>query len=205
MAKPALGLLALVPLAALVYGAVANTLGANPAEALIRETGEWTLRMLIATLAISPLRSLINAPSLLRFRRMLGLFTYFYAALHFLAFAWLDMGLDLQAIVQDIVKRPFILVGSLAFVLMTPLAATSFNAAIRNLGAKRWQALHRLVYGVALLGLLHFFWMKAGKNDFSEWSVYALIVAALLGWRLWRWQRMRRALASTKATQTLNA
>ncbi len=205
MAKPALGLLALVPLAALVYGAVANTLGANPAEALIRETGEWTLRMLIATLAISPLRSLINAPSLLRFRRMLGLFTYFYAALHFLAFAWLDMGLDLQAIVQDIVKRPFILVGSLAFVLMTPLAATSFNAAIRKLGAKRWQALHRLVYGVALLGLLHFFWMKAGKNDFSEWSVYALIVAALLGWRLWRWQRMRRALASTKATQTLNA
>ena len=187
---------ALLPFAALAWGAFNNTLGANPAEALIRGLGEWTLRMLCLTLAVTPLRTLTGWSALARLRRMLGLFTFFYGCWHFLAFAWLDMGFDLAAIVKDIAKRPFILVGSAALLLMLPLAATSFNRAIRALGAARWQALHRAVYGVAGLALLHFFWMRAGKNDFADVAVYATIVAALLGWRLWRagraWQ-IRRA------------
>jgi sulfoxide reductase heme-binding subunit YedZ len=184
--KPLLFLVALLPFAQLLWGAIANTLGANPAEALIRGTGDWTLRFLCLTLAVTPLRQATNWSALARLRRMLGLFTFFYAVLHFLCFAWLDMGLDLAAIVADIAKRPFILVGSAALALMLPLAATSFNRAIKALGAARWQALHRAVYVVALLGLLHFFWMRAGKNDFAEVVVYAVILALLLGWRLWR-------------------
>lgn len=117
---------------------------------------------------------------------MLGLFTFFYGVLHFLCYAWLDMGLDLAAIVQDIPGRPFVLVGTTALLLMLPLAATSTNRAIRRLGARRWQRLHSAVYAVALLGVLHFFWMRAGKNDFAEVAVYALVVGVLLGWRLWR-------------------
>ncbi len=189
--KPALFLLALYPFAALLWGAVANTLGANPAEALIRGSGDWVLRFLCLTLAVTPLRELSGWSALVRLRRLLGLFTFFYAVLHFLCYAWFDMGLDPAAIVADIPKRPFILVGTLALLLMAPLAATSFNRAIRALGAARWKQLHRAVYAIALLGLLHFFWMRAGKNDFAEWSVYAAIVAVLLGWRLWRALRRR--------------
>ncbi|MBL8286517.1 MAG: sulfoxide reductase heme-binding subunit YedZ [Rubrivivax sp.] len=191
--KPLLFVLALVPFGSLLWGAVANTLGANPAEALIRGTGDWTLRFLCLTLAVTPLRQWSGWHALARLRRMLGLFTFFYGCWHFLAFAWLDMGFDLQAILKDIAKRPFILVGSAALLLMTPLAATSFNRAVKALGAARWQALHRLVYGIVLLALLHFFWMRAGKNDFGEWSVYAAIVALLLGWRAWRALRAARA------------
>ena len=183
--KPLLFVAALLPLASLVWGAMADTLGANPAEALIRGSGDWTLRLLCVTLAVTPLRQATNWHTLARLRRMLGLFTFFYAVLHFLCFAWLDMGLDLQAILKDIPKRPFILVGSTALLLMLPLAATSFNRAIKALGAARWQALHRSVYAIALLGLLHFFWMRSAKNDFAEVAVYAAVVAALLGWRLW--------------------
>ena len=190
-AKPLLFTLALVPLAGLVYGAIANTLGANPAEALIRSTGDWTLRLLCLTLAVTPLRQISGWHALARLRRMLGLFTFFYGVLHFLCFAWLDMGLDVQAILADIPKRPFILVGTAALLLMLPLAATSFNRAIKTLGTVRWQALHKAVYAVALLALLHFFWMRAGKNDFAEWGVYAAIVTALLGWRLARRLRQR--------------
>ena len=190
-AKPLLFAVCLLPLLWLVYGAVANTLGANPAEALIRSTGDWTLRLLCLTLAVTPLRQITSWQALARLRRMLGLFTFFYGVLHFLCFAWLDMGLDVEAILQDIPKRPFILVGSAALLLMLPLAATSFNRAIKTLGAARWQALHRLVYATALLALLHFFWMRSAKNDFGEWSVYAAVMAVLLGWRLWRWQRHR--------------
>ncbi|MDO9093091.1 MAG: protein-methionine-sulfoxide reductase heme-binding subunit MsrQ [Rubrivivax sp.] len=185
-AKPLIFGLCLLPLAWLVWGAVANTLGANPAETLIRSTGDWTLRFLCLTLAVTPLRQGFGWSALARLRRMLGLFTLFYGVLHFLCFAWLDMGLDLAAIVADIPKRPFILVGTMALLLMLPLAATSFNRAIKWMGAARWQMLHRAVYAVALLALLHFFWMRAGKNDFGEWSVYALVVGALLGWRLKR-------------------
>ncbi|MFO1296313.1 MAG: protein-methionine-sulfoxide reductase heme-binding subunit MsrQ [Rubrivivax sp.] len=191
--KPLLFVLALVPFASLLVRALANTLGANPAEALIRGTGDWTLRFLCLTLAVTPLRQWTGWHALARLRRMLGLFTFFYGCWHFLAFAWLDMGFDLQAIVKDIGKRPFILVGSAALLLMTPLAATSFNRAVKALGAARWQALHRLVYAIVLLALLHFFWMRAGKNDFAEWSVYAAIVALLLGWRVVRALRTSRA------------
>jgi sulfoxide reductase heme-binding subunit YedZ len=192
-AKPLLFGLALVPLAWLVYGAITNTLGANPAEALIRSTGDWTLRMLCLTLAVTPLRQISGWHALARLRRMLGLFTFFYGLLHFLCFAWLDMGFDVPAILADIPKRPFILVGTAALLLMLPLAATSFNRAIKALGAARWQALHRAVYAVALLALLHFFWMRAGKNDFAEWGVYAAVLGVLLGWRVWRRLRQHRA------------
>jgi sulfoxide reductase heme-binding subunit YedZ len=194
-AKPVLFAAALGPLAWLVWGAIANTLGANPAEALIRSTGDWTLRLLCLTLAITPLRQITGWHALARLRRMLGLFTFFYGLLHFLCFAWLDMGFDVPAILADIPKRPFILVGTAALLLMLPLAATSFNRAIKALGAARWQALHRAVYAVALLALLHFFWMRAGKNDFAEWSIYAAVLAVLLGWRVWR--RLQKARATS--------
>ena len=185
-AKPLLFGLALIPFAHLLWGAVANTLGANPAEALIRGTGDWVLRFLCLTLAITPLRDWTGWTALVRLRRMLGLFAYFYVVLHFFSYAWLDMGLDWGDIVRDIPKRPFVLVGTLALLLMTPLTATSFNRAIKALGAKRWKALHKSVYAIVLLGLLHFFWMRAAKHNFAEWSVYAVVVALLLGWRLWR-------------------
>ena len=185
-AKPLLFALALLPFANLLWGAIANTLGANPAEALIRGTGDWVLRFLCITLAVTPLREWTGWNGLVRMRRMLGLFAYFYGVSHFLCYAWLDMNLDWADIVKDIPKRPFVLVGSLAMLLMTPLAATSFNKAIKAMGAKRWKTLHKLVYAIVLLGLLHFFWMRAAKNNFGEWSIYAVIVAVLLGWRLWR-------------------
>ena len=183
-AKPLLFVACLLPFAWLLYGALANTLGANPAEALIRSTGDWTLRFLCITLAITPLRESTKQPALARFRRMLGLFAFFYVVLHFLSYSWLDMGFELDAIVRDIPKRPFALVGFTAFLLMIPLAATSFNRAIKAIGARRWQLLHRLVYAVVLLGLLHFFWMRAAKNNFAEVAVYAAVIALLLGWRI---------------------
>jgi sulfoxide reductase heme-binding subunit YedZ len=188
--KPAVFLACLLPLAWLVYGAAADRLGANPAEALIRATGDWTLRLLCLALAVTPLRQWTGWHALARLRRMLGLYTFFYATLHFLAYAWLDMGLAIGDIVRDIPKRPFILVGTCALLLLVPLAATSFDRAVRTLGAARWRALHRAVYAVAGLALLHFFWMRAGKNDFAEVAVYAAILGVLLGWRLWK--RARR-------------
>jgi sulfoxide reductase heme-binding subunit YedZ len=184
-AKPLLFIVCLAPLGWLVYGAVANRLGANPAEALIRGLGDWTLRGLWLTLAVTPLRELTGLAALARFRRLLGVFTFFYACLHLLAYGWLDMGLDVAEIGADIAKRPFILMGFTAWALMLPLAATSFNKAIKALGAKRWQALHKAVYAVAVIAMLHFIWMRAGKNNFAEPAVYGVILAALLGWRLW--------------------
>ena len=184
LAKPVVFLLCLLPFVWLFYGAVTNNLGANPAEYLIRSTGDWTLRFLCIVLAVTPLRVLTSTPQLARLRRMLGLFVYFYVVLHLLSYSWFDMGFDVPDIAKDIAKRPFILVGFSAFVLLTPLAATSFNRAIKALGGKRWQLLHRLVYPIAGLGLLHFFWMRAGKNNFGEVVVYAAIVLLLLGWRV---------------------
>jgi sulfoxide reductase heme-binding subunit YedZ len=183
-AKPLVFALCLLPLSWLLYLVAQDQLGANPQEALIRATGDWALRFLVIVLAVTPLRELSGLSALARYRRMLGLFMYFYALLHFLSYSGFDMGFDVADIFNDIVKRPFILVGSLALLLLTPLAATSFNAAIRALGAKRWQRLHQLVYAVAGLAILHFFWMRAGKNDFAEVAVYAGILALLLGWRL---------------------
>ena len=184
LAKPVVFLLCLLPFVWLFYGAVTNNLGANPAEYLIRSTGDWTLRFLCIVLAVTPLRVLTSTPQLARLRRMLGLFVYFYVVLHLLSYSWFDMGFDVPDIAKDIAKRPFLLVGFSAFVLLTPLAATSFNRAIKALGGKRWQLLHRLVYPIAGLGLLHFFWMRAGKNNFGEVAVYAAIVLLLLGWRV---------------------
>jgi len=200
--KPLLFVLGLLPFAWLLAGALNNTLGANPAEALIRGTGDWVLRTLVLTLCVTPLRSITGWSALARWRRMLGLFAFFYGCLHFLSYSWLDQGFVLTDIWRDIAKRPFILVGSLALLLMAPLAATSFNRAIKALGAARWQALHKLVYAVVLLGLLHFFWMRAAKHNFAEWSVYAAIVALLLGWRVkqaWAKRRLQARRAGLAA------
>jgi sulfoxide reductase heme-binding subunit YedZ len=185
-AKAVLFGLALLPLVGLVVGVLQQSLGPNPAETLIRSLGDWTLRFLCLTLAVTPLRQWTGWGALPRFRRMLGLFAAFYAALHFSAYAVFDMGLDIEAIVRDVAKRPFILVGTLAFLLMLPLAATSFNRAVRTLGTARWRQLHRLVYGIAVLAILHFFWMRAGKRDFAEVFVYAGILGVLLGWRAFK-------------------
>lgn len=192
-AKPLVFLLCLLPFAQLLHGAVFNTLGANPAEALLRATGDWTLRFLCVALAVTPVRVLLALPALARFRRMLGLFVYFYAVAHLLCYALFDQGLDLAEIWRDTLERPFILVGMLAFVLLTALAATSPHRVLKWLGARRWQWLHRSIYLVAGLALLHFFWMRSGKNDFAEVAVYAAIIALLLGWRLQRWLRKRRS------------
>ncbi len=185
-AKPLLHGLCLLPLAWLVYAAAFDHLGANPAEALIRSLGGWTLRLLCLTLAVTPLRQMLGLPALARFRRMLGVYTFCYALLHLLCYSVFDMGLDWGEIARDVAKRPFILVGMCMFVLLSLLAATSFNRAIRWLGARRWQQLHRSVYLIAGLALLHFFWMRAGKNDFAEVAVYAAIVAVLLLARIGR-------------------
>ena len=190
--KPLLFLLALWPFGALLHGALTNGLGANPAEALTRGTGDWTLRLLCLTLAVTPLRQWTGWTAMARWRRMLGLYTFFYGALHFLCYAWLDMGFDPAAIVRDIPKRPFVLVGTLALLLMLPLAATSFNRAVKALGPARWRLLHRLVYAVAPLALLHVFWMRSAKNNLGEVGVYGLIIVLLLGWRAWKaWPRTR--------------
>ena len=185
-AKPLVLLFGLVPFAWLFWGAATDALGANPAEFLSRATGDWTLRFLCLTLAITPLRQFLGWPELARFRRMLGLLTYFYALLHLLCYSWLDMGFDWADTVRDIIKRPFIWLGFGAFVLLTLLAATSLNRAVRWLGSKRWQRLHQSVYAIAALSLLHFFWMRAGKNNFTEVWVYAAVIAVLLGWRVRR-------------------
>jgi sulfoxide reductase heme-binding subunit YedZ len=191
-AKVLVIVLACLPAAWLFWAATADQLGANPAEALIRSLGDWSLRFLVIVLLVTPLRVLLGWPALARFRRMLGLFMFFYASLHLLAYAWFDMEFDVAAVVADVVKRPFILVGMLSWLLLLSLAATSFNRAVRALGARRWQALHRSVYAVACLAVLHFYWMRSGKNDFAEVAVYAAVLGALLGWRLWRrWQRPR--------------
>jgi sulfoxide reductase heme-binding subunit YedZ len=191
LAKPLVFGLMLLPFAWLVFAAAANDLGANPAEALIRSTGDWTLRALCLLLAVTPLRVITGTPALARFRRMLGLFVYFYALLHLLSYSWFDMGFGVQEIIQDIIKRPFILVGFSAFLLLTPLALTSFNRAIKALGALRWQLLHKTVYVIAALALLHFFWMRSGKNDFMEVFAYAVVLGVLLGWRVVRFIRIK--------------
>jgi methionine sulfoxide reductase heme-binding subunit len=184
-ARPVIWLLLAGPFAWYFSGALMNTLGANPAEALLRGTGLWTLKLLWLTLAISPLRRWTGLTGLARTRRWFGVATFVYATLHFLAYAWLDMGFDAMAIWRDLAKRPFALVGFAAFVAMVPLALTSFNRAIRALGATRWQQLHRLVFGIAGLGLVHFLWMRTSKGRIAEVAVYAAILAVLLGVRWW--------------------
>ncbi len=185
-AKPLLWLLCAVPLVLLCVAVATDQLGANPVDTFIKEMGEWALRFLWLTLAVTPLREIAGLPGLIRHRRALGVTAFIYAFIHFLAYAWLDQGWRLDDIVADVLKRNFILVGFVALLLMLPLALTSFNAAIKALGGRRWQVLHKLVYAVALLGLLHFYMKKAAKNDLAEVGVYAAILAVLLGWRVVR-------------------
>ena len=188
--KTAVFFLALLPLLRLIYAIVTDGLGANPLEFITRNTGDWTLYFLCITLAVTPLRRLLNLSWLLKLRRMLGLFGFFYAALHFLTFLWFDHFFDVAEMFRDVLKRPFILVGFTAFVLLIPLALTSTNRMIQRVGAKRWQLLHRLAYLIAALGVLHYFWMKAGKHDFAQPILIGSIVAALLLLRaLWALQK----------------
>ena len=186
LAKPFVFVLALLPLAYWLSALWNDALGANPAEALLRGTGLWTLRMLCVLLLVSPLREAMGWTALARLRRMLGLFVFFYAQVHFVAYVWLDQSGQWEDILGDVPKRPFILVGLLAFILLIPLALTSFNAAMRLMGAARWRHLHRAVYVIALLAILHFFWMRAGKRNFDQVALYAAIIGALLAWRVGR-------------------
>lgn len=194
--KPLVFLLCMLPFAWLVFGAFTDRLGANPAEYLIRAAGDWTLRFICIVLAVTPLRVTFKLSALARLRRMLGLFVYFYVVVHLLSYSWLDMDFVVADIAKDIAKRPFILVGFSAFVLLTPLALTSFNRAIKALGPKRWQRLHKLVYGIAGLGLLHFFWIRAGKNNFNEVLIYVAVIAVLLGWRVYNYISKKRPQAA---------
>jgi sulfoxide reductase heme-binding subunit YedZ len=191
-------LLCLLPAIDLVAGWFGNRLGANPIEALQRGTGEWTLRMLLVTLAVTPLRRLTGLHWLLRLRRMLGLFAFAWACAHLANWLWLDLWFDWMLIADDILERPYVTIGFAAFVLLVPLAATSNAFAIRRLGGRRWQALHRSVYAIAILGVLHFWWLV--KADVLEPLLYALVLTALLAMRAW-WRELerRRQLAAAPA------
>jgi len=186
---------ALVPLGRLAVGAFffPEWLGANPAEFITRSTGDWTLRFLLITLAVTPLRKLLGWHSLTHFRRMFGLYAFFYGVVHLSSYVSFDHVFEVTEILKDIVKRPFITVGFTALVLMTPLAITSTNRMVQRLGAKRWLTLHRLVYAIAPLGVLHFWWMV--KRDITEPAIYAAILSALLGYRLWARTKDRRRRA----------
>lgn len=184
--KGALFVAALLPFTHLVVFAFADRLGANPLEVITHDTGDWTLRFLCLTLSLTPLRHLTGASWLLRMRRMLGLYAFFYATLHFTAFLWFDHFFDVDEMAKDVLARPFITAGFTAFLLLLPLAATSTDAMIRRLGGRRWRRLHRLVYLIAVLGVLHYWWMKAGKHDLAEPVLFASIVGLLLMLRLYR-------------------
>ena len=186
--------LALVPFFALVYLVATDQL-VEPLQYITRNTGSWTLYFLCITLAVTPLRRLSGWNWVLKLRRMMGLYAFFYALLHFTTFLWFDHFFDVQEMLKDVAKRPFITVGFTAFVLLVPLAITSTNGMVRRLGGKRWQMLHKLVYVIAPLGILHFWWMRAGKHDFNKPILFGLIVLALLGIRVW-WARSKATTAS---------
>ncbi len=184
--KGAVFVLCLLPLAQIVYVVLGGS-AVNPIEYLTRALGVWTLRLLLLTLAISPLRCLGAPGWLLRLRRMLGLYTFFYGVLHLLSYLWLDQFFDWQAIWHDILKRPFITVGMAAMLLMLPLAITSSDGWMRRL-KRNWSRLHQLVYPLAICGVLHYWWLV--KRDITQPALYATILAVLLAWRLWqRWPR----------------
>lgn len=195
-------LLALIPAARLGWRIYAGELGANPIEFITRDTGDWTLIFLCITLSVTPLRRWLSWPWLIRLRRQFGLFAFFYACLHFVTYLVLDKTFDWSEIVRDIAKRPYITVGFAAFVLLIPLAATSTQAMVRRLGGARWRRLHQAVYLIACLAILHFWWMKAGKVDFTKPVIYGSIMAVLLGSRLvrhWREQRAAPTRAASRA------
>jgi methionine sulfoxide reductase heme-binding subunit len=178
--KGALFAAALLPFARLVLFVFTDRLGANPIEFITRNTGDWTLYFLCLTLTVTPLRRLTKWNWLIKWRRMLGLFAFFYVSLHFTTFLWFDHFFDVDEMLKDVVKRPFITVGFTAFMLLIPLAVTSTNGMVRRLGGKRWQWLHRTIYLIAPLGILHFWWMKAGKHDFAQPILFGSMVALLL-------------------------
>jgi sulfoxide reductase heme-binding subunit YedZ len=181
--KPAVFVAALLPFVWLAWRTITDDLGTNPIETLNRYTGDWTLRFLLITLAVTPLRKLSGWHWLMRLRRMLGLYAFFYASAHFLTWIWIDQYFDIDAIVADIAKRPFITLGFACFVMLVPMAATSTNAMVRRLGGRRWQRLHRLVYFIAAGGVVHYLWLV--KSDIREPMLYGVILMALLGYRLW--------------------
>lgn len=180
--KPIIFVVSLVPLAWLVWDGVVDNLGANPVETIRRYTGDWTLRFLLITLAVTPLRRLTGWNAIIRTRRMLGLFAFFYACLHFVSYVWLDQFFMWDAIIEDVFDRPYITVGVASFLMLIPLAVTSTNGMVRRLGGRRWQRLHRLVYVIAICGVIHFLWLV--KSDISEPVIYGAILALLLGYRL---------------------
>jgi sulfoxide reductase heme-binding subunit YedZ len=197
MVKPVLFIVCLLPLAGLVWDGVHENLGANPVETIRLFTGDWTLRFLLITLAVTPLRRLTGWNAVIRVRRMLGLFAFFYAALHIISYVWLDQLFMWDLIIEDVYKRPYITVGVTAFMLLLPLALTSTNGMVRRLGGKRWQRLHQLVYVIAILGVVHFWWLV--KSDIREPLIYAVVLSLLLGYRLF-WA-LRRAQTSPKTHQ----
>jgi sulfoxide reductase heme-binding subunit YedZ len=184
--------LCLAPLSWFGWRAWHSDLTANPIEYITHFTGDWTIRLLVATLAITPLRKLLGLPDLIRFRRMIGLFAFFYGCLHFLiTYLWLDKFFDWQEIVKDVAKRPFITIGFTSFVLMLPLAITSTKGWIRRLGGRRWQTLHRLVYLAAIAGVIHYYWLV--KSDVRKPLMYGAMVAVLLAYRAAAWLLNRTA------------
>ena len=200
--RAALFVTALLPLARLFYLGAAGGLGANPVETVIRSLGTWTLMALVVTLSITPLRLATGWAWPMRLRRMFGLFTFFYAVLHLAAYLWLDQWFDLAAIWKDVLKRPYVTAGFAAMLLLVPLAATSSNGWVRRLGGRNWQRLHRLVYAVAALAVLHFWWQKAAKNDVGEPFVYAVVIALLLGVRVLGWARRRYGSIDSSANNS---
>jgi sulfoxide reductase heme-binding subunit YedZ len=191
-------LLCLVPFGDLLWRALTHNLGANPVEFVQHATGDWTLRFLVLTLSITPLRKMLQLPELIRFRRMLGLFAFFYVCLHFLTYIGPDQSFDLSAMWKDVAKRPFITVGFTAFVLLIPLALTSTKGWIRRLGGRRWQMLHRAIYISAVCGVIHYYWLV--KSAVLRPITYGAIVGALLAWRLADWfvRRGRTVVASSE-------
>ena len=197
--KAAVFMLALVPFARLIYLVLTGAL-VEPLQFITRSTGDWTLYFLCITLAITPLRRFSKWNWLLKLRRMVGLFAFFYALLHFTTFLWFDHFFDVAEMLKDVAKRPFILVGFIAFVLLVPLAVTSTNAMVRRLGGKRWQWLHRLIYIIAPLGVLHFWWMKAAKHDLNQPMLFVAVVTVLLALRIW-WARQKQTPARAGVAQ----
>jgi sulfoxide reductase heme-binding subunit YedZ len=206
--KPIVLLICLIPFAQLLYRGYIGDLGVNPIDTVTRFTGSWSLFILMATLAVTPLRRLTGWNDWIKYRRMLGLFAFFYAALHFSTYVVLDLYFDFSRIASDILKRPYITVGFTALLLMTPLAITSTSAMVRRLG-RRWQQLHYLVYPIAILGVLHFFWLV--KSDITRPAQYGLFLALLLGYRLYhKWpaspatrRQAIRTVGTTRKDQTV--
>lgn len=198
--KPTLFVVCLIPLTLITWDAFNNQLGANPIEKIMRRTGDWTLRFLLITLTITPARQLLNLPWLIKLRRMLGLFAFFYALLHFTNYIWLDQYFDVDEIIKDVIKRKYITIGFACFLMLIPLAITSTNKMVKRLGGKRWQKLHKSVYAIAIGGVIHYLWLV--KKDLSEPLIYAVLLAILLGYRIWQSQRKKPPQTARSAMST---